>query len=203
MRFLGSTPKEMIGIYQHLLKVHGTDSPRALGWGSPLMHNAHHHALTNRIKPGYSVIDFGCGLGDLHRYLQKTGLAVHYEGFDQVPELVTAASKKNPGGHFSVRNSLEGLGAHSRDYVVACGVFTYRLVGHEIFLKKNLADFALVAKRGFALDLLALETRSQLAEDYYAIDRDNLEQMLKSLGFKFEITTSSLLKHHFVYVKFA
>jgi SAM-dependent methyltransferase len=201
MSFAGSTPHEMIGVYRHLLKVHGPNSPRALGWSSPLMHNAHHHVLTSQVKPGYSVIDFGCGLGDLYQYLQRAKLPVHYEGIDQVPEMVATASQKNPGGHFAVRNSLEGFNARSRDYVVACGVFTFRLVGHEIFLRKTLADFALVARRGFAFDLLALEVQSQLSEDYYAIDRDNLEQILMGLGLKFEITTSSLLKNHFVFVR--
>lgn len=198
MSFRGVTPAEMVEVYRHLLRTHGAASPQALGWQNEDNHQAHHRILTREIRPGSQVVDFGCGLGDLFGFLRKVRLPVHYEGFDQVPELLRAARQKYPRGHFAVRSSMEGLKDKSRDYVVACGVFAYRLLGHIDFVKRSLAEFARVAKEGFSADFLAAEHQPGLTEDYFAVDREHLEELLR--GSNFQIETSPLLKSHFVFV---
>ncbi|MFA4906015.1 MAG: methyltransferase domain-containing protein [Candidatus Margulisiibacteriota bacterium] len=198
MSFRGITPTEMVEVYRHLLRTHGAASPQALGWLNEDNHQAHHRILTREIRPGSRVVDFGCGLGDLFGFFRKVRLPVQYEGFDQVPELLAAARQKYPGGHFEARSSMEGLRDNSRDFVVACGVFAYRLVGQIDFVKRSLAEFGRVSREGFSADFLAAEHLPELAEDYFAIDREHLEELLR--GSNFQIETSPRLKSHFVFV---
>jgi SAM-dependent methyltransferase len=196
--FRGATPAVMVEVYRHLLRTHGAASPWALGWQNEGNHVAHHRILTRDIRPGYQVIDFGCGLGDLFGFFNKVRLPVHYEGFDQVPELLATARQKYPYARFESRNSLEGINDKSRDYVVACGVFAYRLIDHVNFVKRMLADFVRVARTGFSADFPAFELLPGLTEDYFAVDREHLEELLRGLNFRIE--TSPELKSHFVFV---
>ncbi|MBI5698985.1 class I SAM-dependent methyltransferase [Candidatus Saganbacteria bacterium] len=198
MSFRGITPADLVEVYRHLFRTHGAASPRALGWQDEGRHQTHHRILTREIRPGSRVVDFGCGMGDLFGFFRKVRLPVQYEGFDQVPELLAAARQKYPGGYFEVRSSLEGLKEKSRHYVVACGVFAYRLIGHIDFVKRALAEFARVAKEGFSADFPAAEHLPGLAEDYFAVDRERLEELLR--GSSFQVETSPRLKSHFVFV---
>lgn len=126
-------------------------------------------------------------------------LPIRYEGLDQVPELLLAARQKYPMAHFKAGSSLEGLEAKSRDYVVACGVFAYRLIDHLTFVRRSLNDFTRVAREGFSMDFLAAEHLPGLAEDYFTVDREHLEELLH--GSNFQIVSVPRLKSHFVFVR--
>lgn len=197
---IGASRSEMIDFFRKQLAANGPQSPQALGWESHESQESRHKILTREIAPGSRVIDFGCGLGDLHGFLRKAGLPVSYQGFDIVPEMVRAARRKHAGVKFACRGSLKGIASKSCDYIVACGAFTYRVTRHFDYLLRHLADFARVARRGFSLDLFDINETNQIEErQYFAIDRVTLERILK--GLDFEIETNPLLGSHFVFVR--
>jgi len=75
--------------------------------------------------PGTSVLDYGCGLGYLYSYLQRTSRAPAYTGFDILPEFVAACRAKFPGADFRQVDAVAELSG-TYDVVFASGVFNLR-----------------------------------------------------------------------------
>ena len=47
---------------------------------------------------GKSVLDVGCGVGDLCGHLQERGIDCEYTGFDVSPEMIRRCRERFPGG---------------------------------------------------------------------------------------------------------
>lgn len=126
--------------YKSMLKKHGR-LPQALGWGSRGSQRARFNALVgcfNPIANEYSVLDVGCGFGDLARYLSVAFSTkdIHYLGIDFVDEMIQEAAlnlRKYTLSNVSwtvfnadliVMRSLL-LDNPWYDYVVASGIFAF------------------------------------------------------------------------------
>jgi len=48
----------------------------------------------------HTLLDVGCGLGDLYAYLTDRGISAEYCGVDLLSEMIEAASTRNPGARF-------------------------------------------------------------------------------------------------------
>lgn len=77
----------------------------------------------------FSILDVGCGLGDLHKFLLEIGLQHHYTGVEIVEEMVELAMVKYPEANFYVGNFLGMNLPKEYDFVVASG--TYNMKGHH------------------------------------------------------------------------
>ena len=51
---------------------------------------------------GGSLLDVGCGLGDLYGFLKREGVACDYTGMDILPAMVEQARTSWPEGRFMV-----------------------------------------------------------------------------------------------------
>jgi len=83
---------------------------------------------------GSDVIDVGCGIGRLTRYLPETGLR-SYLGTDIIPEVLSVAEKsvQDPRFHFALISKIEIPGpAASADIVCAFSVITH-LLDEQVF----------------------------------------------------------------------
>lgn len=78
---------------------------------------------------GRSLLDFGCGKGDLLSFLAGRGAQCAYTGVDVNAGLVELARRKHPGAEFLCRDLEEEPLARRFDVVVACGVFNLRIGG--------------------------------------------------------------------------
>jgi SAM-dependent methyltransferase len=80
-------------------------------------------ALTSHIRQdGFSVLDFGCGLGHLKAFLDTHFTKFRYFGVDVVPEFVAECAKLFPQATFTeIRGHADVAGEY--DYTVLSGVF--------------------------------------------------------------------------------
>lgn len=102
--------------------------------------------------PGTRVLDYGCGLGYLYSYLQRTASAPVYTGFDMLPEFVSACQSKFPGVDFrQVDVAAELSGTY--DVVFASGVFNLR--SHDDLAESKAYAFDRI-ERLFALTRVVL-----------------------------------------------
>jgi SAM-dependent methyltransferase len=104
----------MSDYYADRLGQYGPDDVRSLGWGSVESQQIRFKVLAEIADlRGHSVLDFGCGFGDLYNYLFPR---VFYIGCDSNLEMLEVARRGHPGAVF-VESPV------SADYVLASGAF--------------------------------------------------------------------------------
>ena len=57
-----------------------------------------------------SILDIGCGAGELYRQLKEHKIDVEYKGIDIVPTVINAAKYHNPDADISVDDGLSHEG---------------------------------------------------------------------------------------------
>lgn len=86
--------------YSNLLDEYG-DSVEACQWGSPYAQQFRFLQLIQIDNlNGKSILDVGCGRGDLYGFMKSRGVECQYTGIDLVPGLIELASAKYPEAEF-------------------------------------------------------------------------------------------------------
>lgn len=111
----------LIEQYQRSFAEHG-DTPAAVLW--PRGRQAlRFDALTRHFPDhGFSVLDYGCGLGHLKAYLDQRYGPYEYRGVDLVPEFIDAVANKYPDASVSLIQA-HGDVSTPVDHVVISGTF--------------------------------------------------------------------------------
>lgn len=119
----------VIHFHRHRIAEFGADSVRSLGWVSEASQISRFEVIANAADfNGCSVLDLGCGTGDLQAFLGERFTGLSYLGIEQVPEFVAQARARHAG---KARTSFEQGDFNSMllpraDHVVACGSLSYR-----------------------------------------------------------------------------
>jgi SAM-dependent methyltransferase len=102
--------------------------PRTLGWDKGKQRERF-EALTRLVPVERlgSVLDVGCGFGDLLPYLKEKGFAGAYTGVDFVPELIEVGRQAYPDARLEVADFSAFRPHESFDLVLASGIFNARL----------------------------------------------------------------------------
>lgn len=108
-----------------------------------------------------SILDLGCGLGHLYRFLKEEGLLernrINYTGFDIMPDFIEKARAAYPGVRFEVRDVLEENLREQFDYVFMSGIFNLKFsdkTPHVEFVQNMLKRSYELARRGVAANFL-------------------------------------------------
>ena len=108
-----------------------------LDWASAASQQARFNVLADQVPlEGRSLLDVGCGLGDLHAYLAARKIAVRYTGVDLIEKMVAAARQRHPGVRF-VRGDIFAepvLAGEKFDRVFCSGTFNLNLGNNRLFL---------------------------------------------------------------------
>jgi SAM-dependent methyltransferase len=138
--------------YRDLLRQHG-DSPQAVQYSSRETQERRFEKLIGIGElQGCSVLDFGCGTGQLHDYLSRQGLQVHYHGIDIVDEFLTLCRTKIPNGNFG---SLEQFRDQQFDYVMVGGVFNNLIEDNRGFYQETLKTLFAMTRKGLSFNMMS------------------------------------------------
>ena len=147
----------------HIIKYHndsikkfGINSHQALGWRKK---NEQLLRFKILIEPNKlndcSILDIGCGTGDLLAYLISKNIQCEYTGIDHIKDFITLAGEK-----FKVHNNASfllgdfwtaDLGKY--DYVLASGALSYRNADPN-FIYKMIAHLFSLCNHTFAFNLM-------------------------------------------------
>lgn len=146
--------KYIINQYNKRLKKYGHD-PRALGWfegRQPLR-----FAILSEIGDfnNCSVLDVGCGFGDLYGFLTKKYYNIQYTGIDINPRLIKIAQNTYPGIHFMVKDFHEAVIDTRFDWVVSSGVFNDNLSENTSFIQEMVKKMFILCTKGVAVDFMS------------------------------------------------
>jgi SAM-dependent methyltransferase len=114
----------------------------ALGWRDRAQQELRFQVLADGMPmtgPS-SVLDIGCGFGDVYGYLQGLGREVQYTGCDLSPDMIAIAREKYPDASFETRDVLESpYPDRTFDFVCISGIFNHVLADNDGFLRRMLS----------------------------------------------------------------
>jgi len=149
------------------------DDPRTLGWNKGRQHVRFAAALEGLSMEDYaSVLDVGCGFGDLLLYLKKEGWNGQYTGIDIVPELIAEARRKHDesqGASFCCIDILDhSIDTHAA-MAVALGVCNHKLQSDNMdFISTMLEVMWNSASKVVVLDFLSTTADIRHENLFYA-----------------------------------
>jgi ubiquinone/menaquinone biosynthesis C-methylase UbiE len=145
--------KKVISKYDELIKKYG-HSPQALGWGFQKGKQSLRFQILCEIGSlsNSSILDVGCGFGDLYGYLKHKKIPVKYSGIDLNKKMIEIGKIIYPQTKFETRDILMHKITKKYDWVFASGIttfgFNYNLV------KKMLTEMLRISKKGVAINFV-------------------------------------------------
>lgn len=146
--------KYIITQYNERLKKYGYN-PQTLGWfegRQPLR-----FTILSEIGDfnNCSVLDVGCGFGDLYGFLTKKFHDVQYTGIDINPRLIAIARTIYPGIHVMVKDFHEAVLDTQFDWVVSSGVFNDYASENIPFVQEMVKKMFVMCTKGVAVDFMS------------------------------------------------
>ncbi len=153
--------------YNDQLKKHGY-GPQALGWKNG-RHKLRYDILLSQWKlDGATLLDFGCGFGDMYQHCQDSGHRVIYEGIDINAELIETGKKVYPTANLQVKDVFQTGLASQYDVIVSSGTHNLKLKNNWEFIKDTFDLFSAHATTGFAVNFLSNRVEYELDHTYHS-----------------------------------
>jgi len=161
---------------------------KILGWESFEAHNARFSVLCDNLSlSGKSLLDVGCGFGDLYRFVTHVRKEQFtYLGLDISSRMIDEARKQNPGTAFSctdIFSSEARLDHESFDIVYSSGIFNLSLGNNMEFLACAIEKFTTLSKDAFAFTLLSHNSPDK-ESSYFYYDPDKIAPLLGGYNLK-------------------
>lgn len=142
-----------------------------------------------------TLLDVGCGLGDLWAYLKSQSIDTHYTGVDISQKMLQAARARHPDGRFLHGDPFaqeNGLFAPKAfDVVFASGVFNLNLGNNDLFLPEAIARMMDLAKTCVVLNLL--HNRTRYKDHHYAYyGPADVQEKIRPIGWQIRLVDDYL-----------
>ena len=171
-----SEKSKTIAYFTNLVNKH-QDSPKALNWGSTYSQEKRFEVLTEiNIEDGATLLDVGCGLGDLYKWLNKKGTRIKYTGIDITPTMIEKARANNGDAEFrlaDICNPDINIGRY--DYVLASGIFYLLEDKPEVTMKNIIERLYDISLKGIAFNSLSSWSNIKQGNEFYADPLKTLE----------------------------
>jgi SAM-dependent methyltransferase len=158
--------------YQNLLTQHG-DSPLSVQHISTDSQFKRFEILNAIDKNAHSIIDIGCGLGDMYKYLMNNQYKGRYLGLDFLADFIDLANNKyahhkNQDVGFQVCDLNQDDIPKGYDYILLSGVFNNKMENNEEFMLTTLKKMFASANKGIAFNAMSTYVDYQDDELYYS-----------------------------------
>lgn len=177
---------------------------KVLGWESHEAQNLRFTVLTDNINlEGKTILDVGCGLGNLFQFIHSKNINVKYTGIDILREMVDRASRNNPDGNFMFLDIFNDnpFTEKSFDVIYTSGIFNLNLGNNKEFLAKAVSLFAKTARDAIVFNLLHIASPDR-EDRYYYFDPVEVKKIIDdlSLGFRNVEIIEQYLKNDFTVI---
>lgn len=143
--------------HKEQIKDYGAGSVGALGWTSEEAQQQRFSVLAKIADlNNQSVLDVGCGHGDLSAYLQGLYPSVRYFGVEQIPELLNVAIEKYAAVPETLffQGDFAASDLPSTDFILVCGSLNYRN-SDPLFVLRMIEKLFANCRKGFGFNLLS------------------------------------------------
>ena len=195
---LGEIAKSTVARYSDRFKDLGRNA-RALGWGSDEQQCYRFEQVLRGIAlERKSVLDIGCGFGDLLSYCLKAECKpTNYIGWDINPDLIAEAKKQHPSSTFTVLNLAEQTKATPvADIGVMLGVLNFNFkdsYDNKTFTKMMIEKAFLSVSEVLVVDFLSIYRTADYPKEDGVFYHDPTEM----LAFALDLTPNVKLHHNY------
>ncbi len=162
---------------------------RALGWETQEAQTKRFEVLLKNVDlNNKSLLDVGCGLGDLYGFLKTFQVPVSYLGTDIMPDMIKKAKEKYPNGLFlhedifSKENADALFPEKAFDIIFSSGIFNLNDTSTNNLLRDALLTFKELASEKIVFNLLSKDSpNKENAYRYY--DQKEIDNLLRLLKF--------------------
>ena len=156
------------------------ENSKVLDWENKDAQYKRFHAMIENLDlSGKSILDIGCGCGDLYGLLNERVTSVAYTGVDILEKMVERAEKCYPGAEFNCADIFDNefcadaeFGCPVFDVTFTSGIFNLYAGNNEAFLKKAVPVIAQLASEYFVFNLLNPSSPDR-DERYFYYDPEN------------------------------
>jgi ubiquinone/menaquinone biosynthesis C-methylase UbiE len=177
MKIPQTDEQKIIAMYEGRYSLHGY-APESLGWTKGKQDIRFEVLLSAFDCENRSILDVGCGFGDLNRLLRARYKSYHYHGIDMIQDFVAEARKHygNMYVTFSCGEFLKMDLPKTFDFGVACGIFNYKFLGIDNYeyVDQVLKKMFEICNDSVALDFLSDQVNFKREHCFY----NNLERIL-------------------------
>ncbi len=160
--------------YEKALELHGTTA-QGVDWKDQASQYLRFEQLVRVCPRGvpFTVLDFGCGYGELRDYLGAQKFLAEYHGYDISPRMVEEARAKAPELPAD-RWLTDERGLATYDYAVASGVFNVKQSAGtdewRAYVEQTLRTLHRITRKGFSFNCLTSYSDADRMVDklYYA-----------------------------------
>ncbi|GAV21222.1 methyltransferase domain protein [Mariprofundus micogutta] len=147
--------KEMIERHRDSVSYFGYSS-EALYWESRGGQKIRFEALAEiGIRPWDSLLDVGCGFGDLYSWLNGKGLPVDYTGIDLSPDILAKGLEMNPGLKLLQGEVFDfDWAPESFDWIVLSGTLNWDLHDDGEYAMRVIDRMFKLCRNGVAFNML-------------------------------------------------
>lgn len=196
---LNSTDKQRLQtFYGDALKRFGPSDVRSVQWTSEIGQRIRFDVLSNIGDiVGASILDVGCGVGEMYQHFLDREIPVSYTGIDIIPEFIDAAEARFPDARFFERNILDET--ERFDYIFASGALSFRVENNSEYVKSILKKMYDLSYKGVAFNMLMRGTHIN-NETYVTYHPEEVADFCEGFAERVEIVTDYLPQDFTVYV---
>ena len=193
MKLVGQGLGKKIKSYQKTFGKHGV-GPRALQWVSGKAQKVRFRELLADIDlEGKSILDVGCGFGDILAFIEaKTGRFI-YTGVDAVPEFIEVAREKHQGHEFIVGDYFGQPLRRKFDIIISSGALNSNIRNPLGYRKKAIKTMFDHAKEVVAFNMAGGHPQPRNKKGYKVWYAESLDVLRYCLG----LTSRVILRHHY------
>lgn len=153
--------------YNEKYKIFGY-SPKTLGWDKKSHQLRYYILLDQWDLNGKTVLDFGCGFGDMYGYAKEKGINFVYHGIDINKNLITEGKKRYPGVFLEVKNIFSDKLDKEFNYIFSSGVHNFKLKDNWGYIKESFNLFDKYSTHGFAINFISNKVDFKKDDIYYS-----------------------------------
>ena len=184
----------MQNFYETRLGLYG-DDVRSVAWNTRESQRIRFQVLTEiGHLDGCSILDVGCGLGDLYGFLKEKGLGVEYIGVDLSENMVAQARRNYPDVTF-LQGDISTQRGRQYDYVMGSGVHFIDAQEELPITKSLLKDMFALCVKGVSTNFLSRYSPKEDGISYYF----SPEEMF---SFAMSLTRGVVLRHDYKFNDF-
>lgn len=127
----------------------------------------------------YSVLDVGCGTGDLYPFLKTRNKGISYTGVDISTAMIEKAKQKWPKANFVYNDFMSPNFPEINcqyDYVFGIGSFNLKVNEQDQYIEETLEKMWRLARRGMVVTMLSDNCDGPKHEQYYYYDASKILQ---------------------------